>query len=80
MPVKALKEMATILGMIRKELTFFLINRQLYAAGSGIIYYTRLINAAISRYEQVIPESFDGEARFDRMTIVSALTREFTYR
>ncbi|HHT48101.1 MAG TPA: DNA polymerase III subunit beta [Firmicutes bacterium] len=75
-PVKALKEMATIFGNDpERELTFFLINRQLYAAGSGIIYYTRLINAQFPRYEQVIPESFDGEARFDRMTIVSALTR-----
>ena len=75
-PVKSLKEMATIFGNDpKREITFFLINRQLYAAGNGIIYYTRLINAQFPRYEQVIPESFDGEARFNRTTLTSALTR-----
>lgn len=75
-PVKSLKEMATIFGNDpEREIIFFLINRQLYAAGNGIIYYTRLINAQFPRYEQVIPESFDGEARFNRTTLTNALTR-----
>ena len=75
-PVKSLKEMATIFGNDpEREISFFLINRQLYAAGNGIIYYTRLINAQFPRYEQVIPESFDGEARFHGTVLISALTR-----
>jgi len=75
-PVKSLKELAAIFGGYPdEEITFFLINRQLYAVGKGIIYYTRLINAQFPRYEQVIPESFDGEARFNRTTLTSALTR-----
>jgi DNA polymerase-3 subunit beta len=62
-------------GYPDEEITFFLINRQLYAVGKGIIYYTRLINAQFPRYEQVIPESFDGEARFNRSLLLSSLSR-----
>lgn len=75
-PVKSLKELAAIFGGYPdEEITFFLINRQLYAVGKGIIYYTRLINAQFPRYEQVIPESFDGEARFNRSLLLSSLSR-----
>lgn len=75
-PVKSLKEMASIFGSNpEEEITFFLINRQLYAVGKGIIYYTRLINAQFPRYEQVIPESFDGEAHFNRSILLSSLAR-----
>jgi len=75
-PVNSLKEMAGIFGSSpEEEILFFLINRQLYAVGKGIIYYTRLINAQFPRYEQVIPESFDGEARFNRTILLSSLQR-----
>ena len=75
-PVKSLKEMASIFGSYPdEEITFFLVNRQLYAVGKGIIYYTRLINAQFPRYEQVIPESFDGEARFNRTLLLNSLSR-----
>lgn len=75
-PVNSLKEMAGIFGSSpEEEILFFLINRQLYAVGKGLIYYTRLINAQFPRYEQVIPESFDGEARFNRTILLSSLQR-----
>ena len=75
-PVKSLKEMASIFGnQPDEEIVFFLINRQLYAAGNGIIYYTRLINAQFPRYEQVIPDNFDGQACFNRTGLISSLSR-----
>lgn len=75
-PVKAMKEMVTIFGNNPdEEISFFLINRQLFAVGRGIIYYTRLINAQFPRYEQVIPAGFDGEAHFNRSILLSALNR-----
>lgn len=75
-PVKAMKEMVTIFGNNPdEEITFFLINRQLYGVGRGIIYYTRLINAQFPRYEQVIPDSFDSQAHFNRSILLSALNR-----
>ncbi|HHW12209.1 MAG TPA: DNA polymerase III subunit beta [Firmicutes bacterium] len=75
-PVKSLREMAAVFGSYPdEEITFFLINRQLYAVAKGILYYTRLINAQFPRYEQVIPESFDGEARFQRTSLLNSLSR-----
>ncbi|NLM37757.1 MAG: DNA polymerase III subunit beta [Firmicutes bacterium] len=74
-PVKSLREMAGIFGHPEEEITFFLINRQLYAVTKGILYYTRLINAQFPRYEQVIPKSFDGEARLQRTPLLNSLSR-----
>jgi DNA polymerase-3 subunit beta len=75
-PVNSMKEMATIFGNDPDdEIDFLLFNRQLYAVGNGVIFYTRLINAQFPRYEQVIPEDFTGEALLNREAFLSALTR-----
>ena len=75
-PVKSLKEMALIFGDDPSdEINFLLLNRQLYAAGRGVVFYTRLINAQFPRYEQVIPEDFDGQIECDRTSFLTALTR-----
>lgn len=75
-PVKSLKEMASIFGDDpEEEIDFLLLNRQLYAAGCGVVFYTRLINAQFPRYEQVIPKEFDGQALCDRNSLLAALTR-----
>ncbi|MGI6221965.1 MAG: DNA polymerase III subunit beta, partial [Coriobacteriales bacterium] len=75
-PVKSLKEMAVIFGDDpEEEINFLLLNRQLYATGRGVVFYTRLINAQFPRYEQVIPEEFDGQIQCDRTSILTALTR-----
>ncbi len=75
-PVNSMKEMATIFGNDPdEEIDLLLFNRQLYAVGNGVIFYTRLINAQFPRYEQVIPEDYTGEALLNRESFLGALTR-----
>ena len=74
-PVKALKEITTILENDDEQIDFLLVNKQLYAVSRGVVFYTRLINAQFPRYEQVIPKEFDGQVAFERSTFLSALTR-----
>jgi DNA polymerase-3 subunit beta len=65
-PVKALKEITTILENDDEQIDFLLVNKQLYAVSRGVVFYTRLINAQFPRYEQVIPKEFDGQVAFER--------------
>lgn len=75
-PVKSLREIATIFGNDPdEEIKVIIDQRQLFAVGKGIIISSRLIDSQFPRYEQVIPKEFNGKLRINRQVLLAALNR-----
>lgn len=75
-PVRALKEVANIFGNDPDEnIHIILEERQLFFLGKGIVFSSRLVDAQFPRYEQVIPNNFNGTLQVNRLLILDALER-----
>src|SRR5690554_2681739 len=75
-PVNSLREMANILSGIEDEqFTVFFHQKMLYMTNEDLVFSTRLVDAQYPKYQQVIPEEFDGEIRINRELFLQAVER-----
>lgn len=75
-PVNSLREMANILANIEdKQFKIFFHQKMLYMTNGDLVFSTRLVDAQYPKYQQVIPEEFDGEIRIKREPFLQALER-----
>ncbi|HHU82820.1 MAG TPA: DNA polymerase III subunit beta [Firmicutes bacterium] len=75
-PVNSLREMANILANIEEEqFKVFFHQKMLYMTNGDLVFSTRLVDAQYPKYQQVIPEEFDGEIRINRELFLQAVER-----
>src|SRR5690554_2690709 len=75
-PVNSLREMANILAYVEdEEFKVFFHQKMLYMASGDLSFSTRLVDAQYPKYQQVIPEEFDGEIRIKRELFLQAIER-----
>ena len=75
-PVNSLREMANILANIEEEqFKVFFHQKMLYMTNGDLVFSTRLVDAQYPKYQQAIPEEFDGEIRINRELFLQAVER-----
>ena len=75
-PVNSLREMANILAYIEDEqFKVFFHQKMLHMTNGDLSFSTRLVDAQYPKYQQVIPEEFDGEIRIKRELFLQAVER-----
>lgn len=75
-PVNSLREMGNILaGESGGHFKIIFYKKILYLLTGDVTFSTRLVDAQYPRYQQVIPEKFDGTAQIKREPFLRALER-----
>lgn len=75
-PVNSLRETANILaGDPDGHIKMIFYKKILYLTSGDVIFSTRLVDAQYPRYQQVIPEKFNGTAHIKREPFLHALER-----
>ncbi len=75
-PVNSLREMGNILaGETGGHFKMIFYKKLLYLLTGDVAFSTRLVDAQYPRYQQVIPEKFDGTAQIKREPFLRALER-----